>query len=92
MVGILLLDAGGTVRAGHSVLLLELGSHGAMELLLKDGVCLDSLELGLEVLSNVGTRVAVAAWIRHVEGRVVDLVTWESPVVSRLSGVCFMWN
>jgi hypothetical protein len=49
---LLLIDA--LVRAGRT-LLLELLAHGAMQLLLEDGLSLYGLELGLEVF--------------HVEGR-----------------------
>ena len=50
-VSILLIDT--LVGAGCGGLLLEFLANGAMELLLEDGLCLNGLELGLEVFELV---------------------------------------
>jgi hypothetical protein len=80
VVGILLLDALGAVRARCGALLVEIGTHWAMNLFFEDGFCLNSLELSLEVLGNVDAGVAAATWVRHAEGSVVNFVSWEAPV------------
>jgi hypothetical protein len=87
VVGILLFDALGAVRARCGALLVEISTHRAMQLLFEDGLCLNSLELGLEVLANVDAGVAAATWVGHAEGRVVDFVAWEAPVDNEWSVV-----
>jgi hypothetical protein len=84
VVGILLLDALG---ARGRALLIEVSAHGAMEFLFKDGLRLNRLELGLEVLSDMSARVATATWIRHAEGRVVEFIAWKAPIVPEWSVV-----
>jgi len=51
-----------------------------MNLLFEDGFCLNSFELGFEILANVGAGVTAATWVCHAEGSVVDFVTREAPV------------
>jgi hypothetical protein len=87
MVGILFLDALG---ARGRALLIEVSAHRPMEFLFKDGLRLNRLELGLEVLGDVSARVATATWIRHAEGRVVDFVAWKAPIVPEWSVVWFV--
>jgi hypothetical protein len=66
----LLVDA---LVGGGGALLLELLAHGAVELLFEDGFDLDSLELGLEVLHDVGGRVGTTTGVGHVGPNVFEL-------------------
>jgi hypothetical protein len=66
------------VRAGRA-LLLELLAHGAMQLLLEDGLGLDGLELGLEVFHVEGRRIASAAGIVEVVAHVLEFITFTAP-------------
>lgn len=61
-----------------------------MEFLFEDGLCLNRLELGLKVPVDMGAGVATTTWVRHVERRVVDFVTWEAPVVVGQSVMCWL--
>jgi hypothetical protein len=74
---ILLIDALG---AGGGTLLVKLSAHGPVELFLEDRLGIDCLELGLEVLGDVGARVASAAWIGQMVARVIELVTLMAPM------------
>lgn len=74
---ILVVDA--LVRAGGGALLLEFFADGTVELFFEDGLSLDGLELGLEVLQLMGRRVTAAACIVHVVGHVFDFVTISAP-------------
>jgi hypothetical protein len=74
---VLLVDA--LVGAGGGALLLELLANGAVQLLFEDGLGLDGLELGLEVLELVGRGVAAAAGVVHVVGHVFDFVAVTAP-------------
>jgi hypothetical protein len=67
------------VRAGRA-LLLELLAHGAMQLLLEDGLGLDGLELGLEVFHVEGRRIASAAGIVEVVAHVLEFITFTAPI------------
>jgi hypothetical protein len=67
---VLLVDA--PVGRGGA-LLLEFLAHRAVELFLKDGLDLDGLKLGLEVVHVVGGRVAAATSIGHVRPDVFEL-------------------
>jgi hypothetical protein len=62
-----------------SALLLELFAQRAVNLLFKDGLGLNCLELGLEVLHVVGRRVASTAGVGHVGPDIFDLVTGGTP-------------
>lgn len=75
--GILLLHS---VGAGCGALLVELGTHGAMELLLKDRLGLNGLELGFEVPDRMRARVAAATGIGYVVAHILDLSTGCAPV------------
>lgn len=68
--------------SGGSVGLCELRVLGAVDGLLKDGLGLVELELGLEVLEVVGIagRIGSTASVGEVELVVKDLVTRVSPV------------
>jgi len=74
---VLLSDA---VLSRCGALLLKLLAHGAVDLFFKDGIRLDRLELGLEVLHVVRRRVASAAGIGHVGPNVFNLITSSSPI------------
>lgn len=74
---VLLIDT--LVGAGGGALLLELFANGAMELLFEDGLGLDGLKLGLEVLELVGRRVAATACVVHIAGHVFDFVAVSAP-------------
>jgi hypothetical protein len=78
VVVLLLVDA---LVGGGGALLLELLAHGAMDLFFEDGLGLDRLELGLEVLHDEGGRVAATAGVRHVRVDVFDLVAGCAPGV-----------
>ena len=73
---LLLVDA--LVRAGRA-LLLELLTHGAVQLLLEDGLGLDGLELGLEVLHVESRRIASAASIVEVVAHILELIAFTAP-------------
>lgn len=51
-----------------------------MQLLFKDGLGLDGLELGLEVLQLVSARVGSAASIREIVGVVFQFVAFATPM------------
>ena len=74
---VLLVDA--LVGAGGGALLLELLANGAVELLFEDGLGLDGLELGLEVLELVGGGVAATARVVHIVWRVFDFIAVSAP-------------
>jgi hypothetical protein len=62
-------------------LFLKLLAHGAVELLFEDGLRLDGLEFGLEVLHVVCRRVAATAGVCHVWFDVFDFVAGRAPAV-----------
>jgi hypothetical protein len=66
------------VRRGGA-LLLKLLAHGAVELLFEDGLGIDDLELGLEVVQVVGRGVAATAGVGHVWSDVFDFVAGHTP-------------
>lgn len=74
---VLLIDA--LVGAGGGALLLELLANGAVELLFEDGLGLNGLKLGLEVLELVGGGVAATAGVVHVVGHVFDFIAVTAP-------------
>lgn len=81
------------VGAGGGALLLELLADGAMKLFLEDGLGLDGLEFGLEVLKLVGRRVAATACIVEVVGHVFDFIAVSTPeVMSVFDHVCILWH
>ena len=66
--------------ARGSALFVELGAHGAVELLLKDGLRLNRLKLGLEVFGSECAGIASAAGIGQVEAHLVDFVAFAAPI------------
>jgi hypothetical protein len=78
VVVLLLVDA--LVGRGGA-LFLELLAHGAVDLFLEDGLRLNRLELGLQVLHIESGRVAATAGIRHVWVDVFDFVAGCAPGV-----------
>lgn len=73
--------AGGRLRLGQGVVFLMLG---AVDALLKDGLGLVDLELGLEVAQVVGVATAVgsAALVGPLELLINDFLTWIAPIAS----------
>lgn len=68
-----------TLVGGGGALLLELFAHGAMKLFFKDGLGLNGLELGLEVLHVVGGRVASTSGVGHVWPDIFELIARCTP-------------
>lgn len=67
------------VIARRGTLLLELLTHGTVDFLFEDGLRLQRLELGLEVLELRGGGVAAAAGVVQVVGRVLEFVAVSAP-------------
>ena len=89
---VLLLDAALGVAAVTCRHLLEVGvilGTRAVEFLLEDGLSIDRLELGLEVLHVVGSHaVGTATRVRHRVVVVLEFVTLTSPRIdSQLLGI-----
>lgn len=76
LLGFLLFDA---LIGGGGALLLELVANGAVELLFKDRLGLNGLELGLEVLQVVGGGIASTTGIRHIRPNVFEFVAITAP-------------
>jgi len=77
LVVFLLSDA---VLRRSGALLLELFTKRAVNLFFEDGLGLDGLELGLEVLHVVGGRIASTAGVGHIGSDIFDLVTSGAPI------------
>lgn len=67
------------IIARRGTLLLELLTHGTVDFLFEDGLRLQRLELGLEVLELRRGRVAAAARVVQGVGGVLELVAVAAP-------------
>ena len=68
-----------TVLRRGGALFLEFFAKRAVNLFFEDGLGLDGLELGLEVLHVVRGRIASTAGVGHIRPDVFDLVTSGAP-------------
>lgn len=88
LVSVFLVDGGSAVAGGR--LLVSIGAC-TMELLFEDGLWLNGLELGREVLeAGMSAAVASATSIGEVVGQVVDFVAGMAPLVQQSAVGCLV--
>jgi hypothetical protein len=78
MLFVMFLFVDALVRRGGA-LLLKLLAHGAVQFFFEDGLGINNLKLGLEVVHIVGRGVAATAGVGHVWSDVFDFVAGHTP-------------
>ena len=69
---------------GDALCLVKLGAlFGPMQLFFEDGLRLNGLELGLEIMSVVNGAVGATAVLVHVEGAIEDFIAGFAPGCSQ---------